>query len=249
MKILDPSAKRVEKQEYYNAVFEKHNTTKKSFDKSLDWYSHKPKVLVSIYEQVKIEAEHLQERVEGYEFHPDMKPTHEDSIAIFDLWHWKREQLLTLNKDSVISLDSLHFSIADSNYFYKSESLNFYLKMRAYSPDSVKFTTRLIYHYSDSLVDTLQYVSVADSVCRRYRFNQTFSDYRDLDSLFVELVDSTRSIETIKIDSVELNRVYNKFLYPMDSQLKKDIRNIDDSINGLKKESRIILDNFRKPLK
>ena len=67
MKVVDGSAKRIEKQEYYNAVFVKHNTTKEQFEKSLDWYAHHPKVLVEIYDDVKKEAEHLQERVEAYD--------------------------------------------------------------------------------------------------------------------------------------------------------------------------------------
>lgn len=236
MKVVDTSAKRIEKQEYYNIIFEKHNTTKEQFDKSLDWYARHPKVLVEIYDDVKKEAERLQERVEAYEFHQGEKPSRKDSIAEFDLWHWERERLLTLGKDSVIPIDSLHFSITDSNYFYKSESLQLYLKMRVYSPDTIGFTTRVIYHYSDSLVDTLQYLSLADSICRRYRFTQNIPSFRNIDSLFVELVDSVRTIESIEIDSVELNRVYDKFLYPMNNDIRNKIRESNDSIKKAKEE-------------
>ena len=236
MRVVDTSAKRIEKQEYYNTIFEKHNTTKEQFDKSLDWYARHPKVLVEIYDEVKIEAERLQERVEAYEFHPDDKPSRKDSIAEFDLWHWERDRLLTLGEDSVIPIDSLHFSITDSNYFYKSESLQLYLKMRVYSPDTVEFATRVIYHYSDSLVDTLQYLSLADSVCRRYRFTQNIPSFRNIDSLFIELVDSVRTIESIEIDSVELNRVYDKFLYPMNSDIRNKIREANDSIARSKEQ-------------
>ena len=234
MKVVDTSAKRIEKQEYYNTVFAKHNTTKEQFDKSLDWYARHPKVLVEIYDDVKKEAERLQDRVEAYEFHPDDKPSQKDSIAEFDLWHWERDRLLTLGEDSVIPIDSLHFSITDSNYFYKSESLQLYLKMRVYSPDTVEFATRVIYHYSDSLVDTLQYESLADSICRRYRFTQIIPSSRNIDSLFIEFVDSIRTIESVEIDSVELNRVYNKFLYPMNSDIRSKIRQANDSIESKK---------------
>ncbi len=236
MKIVDSSAKRIEKQEYYNTVFEKYNITKEQFDKSLDWYARHPKLLVAIYDDLKKEAECLQKRVEEYEFHTDEKPLREDSIVVFDLWHWERDRLLTLGEDSVIPIDSLHFSITDSNYFYKSESLQLYLKMRVYSPDTVEFATRVIYHYSDSWIDTLQYKSLADSVCRRYSFTQNIPDYRNIDSLFIELVDSARTIESIKIDSVKLNRTYNKFLYPMKSEVRKEIRQANDSIARSKKQ-------------
>jgi hypothetical protein len=230
MKVVDGSAKRIEKQEFYNAVFEKHNTTKEHFEKSLDWYAHHPKLLVAVYDEVKKEAERLQERVEAYEFHLDEKPSRSDSINEFDLWHWERERLLTLGEDSILPIDSLHFSITDSNYFYKSESLQLYLKMRVYARDTLPFVTRIIYHYSDSVVDTLQYQSLADSICRRYRFTQQISNHRNIDSLFIELVDSVRTIESIEIDSVELNRVYNKILYPMKSDIRTKIREANDSI-------------------
>ena len=36
MKVVDTSAKRIEKQEYYNTVFEKHRTTKEQFDKEIE---------------------------------------------------------------------------------------------------------------------------------------------------------------------------------------------------------------------
>ena len=80
---------------------------------------------------------------------------------------------------------------------------------------------------------------MADSVCRRYRFNQVFSDVRDLDSLFIELVDSARTIETIEIDSIELNRVYNKELYPLNKNLKNKIKEIRDSLSGKEYKSEI----------
>lgn len=236
MSIMDPSAKIIERQEYYNTIFRKHNTTKEQFDKSLDWYSHRPKLLIDIYDNLKKEAELLQERVDAYEFHPTYKPKREDSISTFDLWHWEREQLLTLNEDSVISTDFLHFSITDSNYFYRTDTLQLYLKMRVYAQDSVPFVTRVIYYYSDSLVDTLQYVSSADSICRRYRFTQCIPNFRDIDSLFIELVDSIRTIESIEIDSVELNRVYNKFLYPINNDIRSKIREANDSIARSKKQ-------------
>lgn len=237
MKILDSRAKRIEKQEYYNMVFEKHNTTKEQFDKSLDWYSRHPKNLIAIYDDVKKEAATLQERVDAYEFHPDMIPTLADSLDTFDLWHWYVENSFQLDEDSILPIDSLHFAITDTNYFYKSESLHFYLKMRAYAPDYAQFTTRLVFHYSDSVVDTLQYISSADSICRRYRFNQVFSDVKDLDSLFIEIVDSARTIESIEIDSIELNRVYNKKLYPINRDIRNKIKEIRDSLSGRKYKS------------
>lgn len=236
IKTLDSNSKRVEKQEYYNEMFAKHGITKEQFDNSLEWYSHHPKRLVEVYDEVKIKAENLQARVEAYEFHPDDKPTRADSISEFDLWHWERDRVLVLNKDSIISLDSLHFSIKDTAFFSKSEMLRFYLKMRVYAPDSVQFATRMVCHYSDSVVDTLQYISQADSVCRRYRFTQVIPSFRDVDSVFIELVDSARTIERVQIDSVELKRVYDKFTYPFDPDVRKFIRHANDSIQKAKEQ-------------
>lgn len=234
IKTLDSNSKRIEKQEYYNTMFAKHGITKEQFDHSLEWYSRHPNRLVTIYDEVKIQAEQLQARVEAYEFHPDDKPTRADSITEFDIWHWKRDRVLALNSDSILAVDSLHFSIKDSAYCYNSEMLRFYLKMRVYAPDSVSFATRMVCHYSDSVVDTLEYISRADSVCRRYRFTQVIPSFRDVDSLFIELVDSARTIEQVQIDSVELMRVYDKFTYPFDPDVRKAIRNANDSIKNEK---------------
>lgn len=236
LKTLESNSKRIEKQEYYNKMFAKHGTTKEQFDHSLEWYSHHPNRLVAIYDEVKIQAEQLQARVEAYEFHPDDKPTRADTINEFDIWHWERDRVLALDSDSVLAIDSLHFGITDSAYFYKSEMLRFYLKMRVFAPDSVQFATRMVCHYSDSVVDTLQYISQADSVCRRYRFTQVIPSFRDVDSLFIELVDSARTIERVQIDSVELVRVYDKFTYPFNPEVRKAIRNANDSIQKAKEQ-------------
>lgn len=236
IRTLDSNSKRIEKQEYYNGMFAHHGITKEQFDKSLDWYSHHPSRLVEIYDAVRVKAEDLQTRVEAYEFHIDDKPTRQDSIAEFDLWHWERDRLLVLNDDSTISIDSLHFSLTDTAYFYRSEMLRFYLKMRVYAPDTVPFVTRMVCHYSDSIADTLQYISKADSICRRYYFTQVISSNRDIDSLFVELIDSARTIERVQIDSVELVRVYDKFTYPITLDVRNEIRNANDSISKEKKK-------------
>lgn len=236
IRTLDSNSKRIEKQEYYNEMFAHHGITKEQFDKSLDWYSHHPSRLVEIYDAVRVKAEDLQTRVEAYEFHIDDKPTRQDSIAEFDLWHWERDRLLVLNDDSTISIDSLHFSLTDTAYFYRSEMLRFYLKMRVYAPDTVHFVTRMVCHYSDFIADTLQYISKADSICRRYYFTQVISSNRDIDSLFVELIDSARTIERVQIDSVELVRVYDKFTYPITLDVRNEIRNANDSISKEKKK-------------
>ena len=233
---LDSNSKRIEKQEYYNEMFAKHGITKEQFDKSLDWYSHHPNRFVEIYEEVKVRAEDLKTRIEAYEFHLDEKPTRQDSIAEFDLWHWERDRLLVMNADSTISIDSLHFSITDTAYFYRSEMLRFYLKMRVYAPDTVPFVTRMICHYSDSIVDTLQYASKSDSICRRYYFTQVISSHHDVDSVFVELIDSARTIESVQIDSVKLIRVYDKFTYPLALDVRNEIRSANDSISKEKKK-------------
>ena len=236
IKTLDSNSKRIEKQEYYNTMFAKHGITKEQFDHSLEWYSRYPNRLVTIYDEVKIQAEQLQARVEAYEFHPDDKPTRADSITEFDIWHWERDRVLALNSDSILAVDSLHFSIKDSAYCYNSEMLRFYLKMRVYAPDSVSFVTRMVCHYSDSVVDTLEYISRADSVCRRYRFTQLIPSFRNIDSLFIELVDSARTIERVQIDSVELKRVYDKFTYPFNPEVRKAIRQANDSIQKAKEQ-------------
>ena len=230
VKSLDQGATRIERQEYYYNVFVKYGITKADFDRSIDWYSRDPERFVELYERVKVKAEDLQKRVEAYEFHMDEKPTHADSVSTFDLWHWERDRLLALNEDSLLAIDSLHFCINDSNYLTRAESYHLYLKMRVYSPDSVEFATRLVLNYGDLTADTLQYVACADSVCRRYNFTKNLFDDRRVESIGIELVDSARTIERVMIDSVEFNKVYNKYLYPIGNKVRSEVNSANDSI-------------------
>jgi hypothetical protein len=230
--VLDSRSKQIEKQEYYNQVFAKYGLTKEQFDKSLEWYSSRPDVMFAIYEEVKIEAAELQRRVESYEFHANEKPSREDSIVQFDLLDWKGDSLFVRNENFNIPIDSFHFCIKDSDYLSHSESLSLYLKMRVYAKDSVSFATRMVCYFSDSIVDTLQYISFADSICRRYYFTQDISSDRSVDSVFIELIDSVRTIDFVKIDSVELNKGYNKYLYPMKGKIRTI--NTNDSLKLLK---------------
>ena len=48
--------------------------------------------------------------------------------------------------------------------------------------------------------------------------------------MFIELVDSVKTIESVEIDSVKLERVYNRFLYPLNQDVRKFVREQNDSI-------------------
>lgn len=235
IKIVNPRYECIEYQEYYNSVFEKHGITKADFDRSLEWYAHHPEKLSIIYDSLKVRADEFQKRVEAYEFHPDEKPTHADSIGTFDLWHWQREQRLEATARRAISLDSLHFEINDTDYFARANEIDFHLRMRALSADTAEYCTRLIFCYNDSLADTLSHRSFADTLTRRFHFYKLLPDTVDVQRMKIELIDFVGSISRVEIDSVELIRVFNKFSSPIAPRIRREVSLANDSIKKMQK--------------
>lgn len=228
----------IEKQEYYNRIFEKHGVTKEEFEASLDWYSQHPDRLVRIYEDLKTKVSDFQARVEHYEFHPDEIPTRQDSLSTLDVWCWRRKQTLTARKRKKISPDSLHFVFENPDYFAPADEVDFRMQMRAYSPDSAIYRTMLVAHYNDSLSDTLACFSLADSLTRRFHFHKLMPDSMALQRMEVILIDSLYSINRVEIDSLSLERTFNRYDHPLDYKIEREIKAANDSIGklGIKKK-------------
>lgn len=236
LKVLTPNMTRIERQEYYNSIFEKYDITKEDFDNSLDWYARHPDKLSEVYDTLKLRADDFQKKVESYGFHPDEKPTHADSVDEFDLWHWQRKQLLEATVRKPVPSDSLQFEISDKDYFARGNELKFRLRMRAVSTDTTVYRTRLVFHYNDSLSDTLCHTSFADTLTRRFYFYKLLPDSLDVRRMEIILIDSLRNIGKVEIDSVELIRVFNKYDSPIPYRVRKEIREANDSIAKSKKK-------------
>lgn len=220
----------VEKQEYYNSVFRKWGTTKEEFDESLDWYATHTDLLLEIYDTLRMRTDVLQASVEAYEFHPDEKPTYMDSIDYFDMWKWQKEQVLENNGSRVISVDSLHFEINDSNYFARGNDLIFDLELRALSLDSATYGTMLICQYADSVSDTLRHTSLADGMVRRYHYFKHLPDSVALCRLQIQMVDEPFYLTRVEVRDVGLRRRYHRYDSPVAVAVRGEVRSARDSV-------------------
>lgn len=225
-----------EKQEIYGSVFEKWGITKETFDRSLEWYAEHTDEINLIYDTLRMRADVLQSRVEAYEFHPDARPSKIDSIEDFDMWKWQCKQFLMNSGSSYINKDSLQFMIADSSYFARGNDLVFDLAMTAKSIDNVTYRTMLVFHYSDSVVDTLCHRSIADSITRRFHYFKHLPDTVALCRLQIILVDEPFYLSSVEIDKVSLKRRYNRYTSPVLFRVRQEVRNSRDSIVLSKKK-------------
>lgn len=219
-----------DKQQYYNNVFDKWGITKDVFDRSLEWYSKKPEVLLEIYDTIRVRADELQTSVENYDFHPDERPTYLDSIDDFDLWKWRRQQLLENRGSKVISPDSLHFAYTDSNYFARGNELIFDLEMSTRSLDSATYRTMLVFHYADSVRDTLVHTSLSDTLTRKFHYYKRLPDSVALARLDVILVDEPFWLTEVEVKNVALFRRYHRYDSPVMPRIRMEVRNSRDSI-------------------
>lgn len=228
-----------EKQEYYNSVFGKWDVTKQEFDRSLEWYAGHPDKIVLIYDTLRQRTDELQGNVENYMFHPDHKPTYLDSIDYFDMWKWQRVQLLENRSSKIIDPDSVRFEINDSDYFARGNDLIFDVYMKAAALDSAsRFSTQLVFHYADSVKDTLSYTSFADSRMRHYHYFKRLPDTVAVCRLQIILADEPFYLTTLDIRNVKLNRKYHRYDSPVSAQVRREVRDAQDAVERSRRKKR-----------
>ncbi len=223
---------RIEKQEYYNVIFENHGITKEYFDKSVEWYSNNPKEYKLVYEGLIKKAEALKGRVDALEFHPEMRPTRMDSIGSLDLWYWHNEITLSDTVNYSISPDSLYFALNDSAYFELSDTLQWKFRIAMRSTlfgDSSNI--KMMLNYGD-YTDTVLYHMPIDSVKRAVSFTKIISDSTHLMSVEFSFADNLDSVSYVEIDSIALWRKYNKFVYALSESVRKDLDRKRDSVQN-----------------
>ncbi|MFI3297267.1 MAG: DUF4296 domain-containing protein [bacterium] len=223
---------RVEKQEYYNVIFEKYGITKDFFDKSVRWYSNNPKEYKLVYEALISKAEVFKSRVDALEFHPDMRPTRMDSIGELDLWYWHNKIILFDTVNYAISPDSLYFALNDSAYFELSDTLQWKFRIAMRSTlfgDSSNIKMMLNY---GEYRDTVLYRMPIDSVKRAVSFTKVISDSVHLMGVELSFVDNLDSVSYVEIDSIALWRKYNKFVYSLSESVRKDLDRKRDSVQN-----------------
>ncbi|MCI7729665.1 MAG: DUF4296 domain-containing protein [Bacteroidales bacterium] len=236
--VYKPNYSKEEKQQIFEGIFEKHNTSKETFEKSLKWYAKHPDDLQLIYRKVLDRTVAFQEKVDNHEFHPDSRLSALDSIDTFNLWLGRRKIVLShIKKADKVERD-LHLSYINDGdkYIFAKDTLCFNVKLRAISADSTIYRTSMIMTYDDGSTDSLMHYSYADSLIRNIRFTKVVPEDKKISALDIIVIDSLRGINSLYIDTLLLDKKYDKFNNRFSFDVLKYIINKHDSINRVEKD-------------
>ncbi len=192
---------------YYNALFEKHGTSKAAFDSSLVYYTKNPKVFERIYAGVVKNLEALKSDVDGGKYFPVLP----DSIRLkpTKLDIWSQPLAFKLPEDSV--KNNAVFSISHRALLTK-DIYHLHFLLRVAPQDSIEHDAyaALRIHYANGQVDSLTHPISTDSVLRRYKFRMKASRNFTIDSLTGAFFNDWNKSKKLKIsvDSISLNREY-----------------------------------------
>ncbi|MDR0810772.1 MAG: DUF4296 domain-containing protein [Paludibacter sp.] len=212
---------------YFNAVFEKYNTTRADFDSSLIWYTSHPRDFERIYNAVTENLKTLETDVKNYKYHP---------FYYESLTHSKSE--LWTHADTVIVTPDTSFAVA--RFVVKHTTLQWQdiYKLtfieRVWAADTTEnfyAVTRI--HYHNGLIDSVKIDLKTDSVKRRFRVQFPAKERAKIDSITANLFvyDYTGEKYKAQIDSIKLIREYNSLIQDSIGKLINDT----DTISPIKR--------------
>ncbi len=208
VKSIYPRSTQREKQEYYDAVFKKHNITREQFEQSVEWYSHNPRKYSLVYEDLLARVEILQKEVEAeqYSVTPEVGDSISDQPDTTDIWRWHRNHLLVPHDEYGIPRDSVLFKYNDSTYFGTDITLKWMFDIKVYSPTDDSVVIAMHTTYNDT-ISTTTHTIAADSVKRHIKFIQTIPYPINPQKVELQFIDSLQEIKYIQIDSVSFLRI------------------------------------------
>ena len=233
--VYKPGYSQEDKQQIFEGIFKKHHTTKEEFDNSLKWYAKHPDELQLIYRKVLDKSVDFQYKVDNYYYHPESCLSALDSIDTFNLWLGRRKIVLPqIKKSDKVQKDlSLFYQNTDNRYLFKNDTLKYNLTIRVISPDSTIYYSGMIFNYDDGSADSMLHHSYADSLVRHIYFKKILPEDKNLTSFKIIVVDSLRGINSLCIDTISLDRVYDKFNNRLSFNVLKSIINTQDSIKNV----------------
>ena len=94
----------------------------------------------------------------------------------------------------------------------------------------------MIMTYDDGSTDSLMHYSYADSLIRNIRFTKVVPEDKKISALDIIVIDSLRGINSLYIDTLLLDKKYDKFNNRFSFDVLKYIINKHDSINRVEKD-------------
>lgn len=194
------------KDNYYQALFEKHGITKADFDSSLVYYTKSPKTFERIYVRVTHDLDEIKADVTTGKYFPVLP----DSIRLKpELKNiWSLDTAFHVNGDS--SKQKLFFTIKNKNLLSKDV---YYLsfKIRAFPHDSIQSGyTSFRVHYADGETDSLYHEILNDSILKRYKYTFVAKRNFKIDSLSGVFYKNLQEADSFRVyvDSIVLKRKY-----------------------------------------
>ncbi len=232
----------LEKQSYFNSIFDKHGVTKAIYDSSLVWYSQNPEEYVLVYDLVLDSMTRYADLVEDYVFHPDERPTYLDSIDTINIWfnEYDIEYSNQISKrkrrrefEKLVKL--VDFEFVDTNYFAVGDKYRLLFTVRVYNEkESPVLSNASFYiHYSDSIIDSVTTCIKADSIQRTYILPLQMPDSIKAQKISGCLIDNMSQETLIEIDTIALQKIYQFYNNP----LPRIAQNVVDSIENSKRKA------------
>lgn len=201
-----------DKKAYYRWTFEKHNTTKEDFDRSLKWYAGNPKKLQKCYDVALEIIDAEQADVRRYKYHPeDLHP--KDSIQVLNLWLADSNLVYSpyLSTDSTI-----RFTFNNTAILKQLDSVEWVFRMRVYDTLINENPVALMIHYDNKSCDTLSCNVPCDSTYMNYRFWKWLPDSINATQLdFIFQVGDSLNIQSVAIDSIQAKGWYDRVNHPI----------------------------------
>jgi hypothetical protein len=194
-----------ERNRFYEAVLERHNTNQAQFDSSVVWYSRDPRRFERIYARVINQLTNKLDVARKENLMPDIFV----ALSTAELWG-EHETEFTLN-NRASERNELAFTIIDSALMMQDlYVLQFYQRVM---PEDACTGQRIIFniHYASGQVDSLYRSVQNDGLLRRYTFRLFAGREEKIDSLTIRFFasDSCLSAQNARIENISLTRKYS----------------------------------------
>ncbi len=213
------------KRAYYEGIFEKHGTSRETFNKSIEWYSRHPKKFEEVYAKVILLVTEKQEQVNNYAYHPEVNPAFLNLIDFIDVW--VRSPKLVAKTPVA---DSLYFELNDSRFFRSGDKYVWRFLQQVVGSDTLpQSKLKFVIQYPNQLFDSVVYNLPDKQAKLRYtvtlKARDSIAPQRIFGWFYTASLDS---VKRVSVDSISLVRYYNKQTHPLDSSLI-------DRLNALRK--------------
>ena len=202
-----------DKEQYFNALFEKHKTSSACFDSSLVWYTAKPNEFEKIFDAVAENLKKLETDVKKYKYHPIYREALQNSKSEL----WENAGSIILSSDTSLTDTTFKYAsfvIKDTELRWKDiYQLNFIERVSP-SDSTQNLHAVLRIHYRTGLIDSARIELHADSLKRRYKVKMPANEMLKIDSLTANffVYDYIGENYKVQIDSIKLVRNYNSLI-------------------------------------